>query len=270
MATYHNEKPLSEIALVNCFNKITANGIRTAEQLRQTEYYQEAIEAIYNFVRDAALKTKKSKDMLKASGLEADDVAVGFVLEYMEKDGKIDALLKCRDAGHSKWLCRCLANYLVDLIRHGRRKTKDGDAEREKIMAVADDQTLELLLSAEMEADSVGVGCEMIEFVLQNVKFSSAEKLCGLLFLDNSLCELMDVYNSAESVKAFVEELVSEAKALYGVNVLSDAEARDTIRMLKNAADPEKAILLARHRARKKVLSVFEKRCRSLKLKKVS
>ena len=40
MATYHNEKPLSEIALVNCFNKITANGIRTAEQLRQTEYYQ--------------------------------------------------------------------------------------------------------------------------------------------------------------------------------------------------------------------------------------
>ena len=61
MATYHNEKTLSEIALVNCFNKITANGIRTAEQLRQTEYYQEAIEAIYNFVRDAALKTKKSK-----------------------------------------------------------------------------------------------------------------------------------------------------------------------------------------------------------------
>ena len=30
MATYHNEKTLSEIALVNCFNKITANGIRTA------------------------------------------------------------------------------------------------------------------------------------------------------------------------------------------------------------------------------------------------
>lgn len=49
MATYHNEKPLSEIVLVNCFNKITANGIRTAEQLRQTEYYQEAIEAIYKF-----------------------------------------------------------------------------------------------------------------------------------------------------------------------------------------------------------------------------
>ena len=119
MATYHNEKTLSEIVLVNCFNKITANGIRTAEQLRQTEYYQEAIEAIYNFVRDAALKTKKSKDMLKASGLEADDVAVGFVLECMEKDGKIDGLLKCRDAGHSKWLGRCLANYLFDLIRHG-------------------------------------------------------------------------------------------------------------------------------------------------------
>lgn len=266
--TYHNEKPLSEIALVNCFNKITANGIRTAEQLRQTEYYQEAIEAIYNFVRDAALKTKKSKDMLKASGLEADDVAVGFVLEYMEKDGKIDGLLKCRDAGHSKYLWASVANYLVDLARHGTRKTKDGDAEREKIVAAADDQTLELL-SAEMEADSVGVGCEMIEFVLQNVNFSPAEKLCAL-FLDNSLGELMAVYNSAQSVKAFVTRLVSEAKALYGVNVLSDAEARDTIRMLKNAADPGKAILLARHRARKKVLSVFEKRCRSLKLKKVS
>lgn len=265
MATYHNEKPLSEIALVNCFNKITANGIRTAEQLRQTEYYQEAIEAIYNFVRDAALKTKKSKDMLKASGLEADDVAVGFVLECMEKDGKIDGLLKCRDAGHSKWLGRCLANYLFDLIRHGRRKTtKDGDAE--KIVTAIDDQTLELL-SGEMEADPVG--CEMIEFVLQNVNFSPVEKLCGLLFLDNSLGELIAVYNRAEGMKAFVEELVSEAKAIYGINV-SDAEARDTIRMLKNAADPEKAILLARHRARKKVLRVFEKSCHSLKLKKVS
>lgn len=256
MATYHNEKPLSEIALVNCFNKITANGIRTAEQLRQTEYYQEAIEAIYNFVRDAALKTKKSKDMLKASGLEADDVAVGFVLEYMEKDGKIDALLKCRDAGHSKWLWRCLANYLVDLIRHGRRKTKDG---------AIDDQTLELL-SGEMEADPVG--CEMIEFMLENVTLSPAEKLMGL-FLDNSLCELMVVYNnSTQSVEAFVEELVCEAKAIYGINV-SDAEERDAVRMLKNAADPRKAILLARYRARKKILSVFEKR-RSLKLKKAS
>ena len=254
MATYHNEKPLSEIALVNCFNKITANGIRTAEQLRQTEYYQEAIEAIYNFVRDAALKTKKSKDMLEASGLEADDVAVGFVLEYMEKDGKIDALLKCRDAGHSKWLWRCLANYLVDLIRHGRRKTKDG---------AIDDQTLELL-SGEMEADPVG--CEMIEFMLENVMLSPAEKVMAL-FLDNSLCELMVVYNnSTQSVEAFVEELVCEAKTIYGINV-SDAEERDVIRMLKNAADPRKAILLARYRARKKILSVFEKR-RSLKLKK--
>lgn len=262
MATYHNEKTLSEIALVNCFNKITANGIRTAEQLRQTEYYQEAIEAIYNFVRDAALKTKKSKDMLKASGLEADDVAVGFVLEYMEKDGKIDALLKCRDAGHSKWLWRCLANYLVDLIRHGRRKTKDGDAE--KIVTAIDDQTLELL-SGEMEADPVG--CEMIEFMLENVTLSPAEKLMGL-FLDNSLCELMAVHNSAQSVEAFVEELVCEAKAIYGINV-SDAEERDAVRMLKNAADPRKAILLARYRARKKILNVFEKR-RSLKLKKVS
>lgn len=260
MATYHNEKTLSEIALVNCFNKITANGIRTAEQLRQTEYYQEAIEAIYNFVRDAALKTKKSKDMLKASGLEADDVAVGFVLECMEKDGKIDGLLKCRDAGHSKWLGRCLANYLVDLIRHGRRKTtKDGDAE--KIVTAIDDQTLELL-SGEMEADPVG--CEMIEFVLENVTLSPAEKVMAL-FLDNSLCELMAVYN-AQSVEAFVEELVSEAKAIYGINV-SDAEERGVVRMLKNAADPRKAILLARHRARKKVLNVFEKR-RSLKLKK--
>lgn len=264
MATYHNEKTLSEIALVNCFNKITANGIRTAEQLRQTEYYQEAIEAIYNFVRDAALKTKKSKDMLKASGLEADDVAVGFVLEYMEKDGKIDGLLKCRDAGHSKWLWRCLANYLVDLTRHGTRKTKDGNVE--KIVTAIDDQTLELV-SAEMEADPVG--CEMIEFVLQNVNFSPAEKLCGLLFLDNSFGELMAVYNnSAQSVEAFVEELVSEAKTIYGINV-SDAEERDAVRMLKNAADPRKAILLARYRARKKILNVFEKR-RSLKLKKVS
>lgn len=262
MATYHNEKTLSEIALVNCFNKITANGIRTAEQLRQTEYYQEAIEAIYNFVRDAALKTKKSKDMLKASGLEADDVAVGFVLEYMEKDSKIDGLLKCRDAGHSKWLWRCLANYLVDLTRHGRRKTtKDGDAE--KIVTAIDDQTLELL-SGEMEADPVG--CEMIEFVLENVTLSPAEKVMAL-FLDNSLCELMAVYN-AQSVEAFVEELVSEAKTIYGINV-SDAEERGVVRMLKNAADPGKAILLARHRARKKVLNVFEKR-RSLKLKKVS
>lgn len=260
MATYHNEKTLSEIALVNCFNKITANGIRTAEQLRQTEYYQEAIEAIYNFVRDAALKTKKSKDMLKASGLEADDVAVGFVLEYMEKDSKIDGLLKCRDAGHSKWLWRCLANYLVDLTRHGTRKTKDA----EKIVTAIDDQTLELV-SAEMEANPVG--CEMIEFVLQNVNFSPAEKLCGLLFLDNSFGELMAVYNnSAQSVEAFVEELVCEAKAIYGINV-SDAEERDVVRMLKNAADPGKAILLARHRARKKILNVFEKR-RSLKLKK--
>lgn len=262
MATYHNEKPLSEIALVNCFNKITANGIRTAEQLRQTEYYQEAIEAIYNFVRDAALKTKKSKDMLKASGLEADDVAVGFVLECMEKDGKIDGLLKCRDAGHSKWLWRCLANYLVDLIRHGRRKTtKDGNAE--KIVTAIDDQTLELL-SGEMEAGPVG--CEMIEFVLENVTLSPIEKVMAL-FLDNSLCELMAVYN-AQSVEAFVEELVSEAKTIYGINV-SDAEERDAVRMLKNAADPGKAILLARHRARKKILNVFEKR-RSLKLKKVS
>lgn len=263
MATYHNEKPLSEIALVNCFNKITANGIRTAEQLRQTEYYQEAIEAIYNFVRDAALKTKKSKDMLKASGLEADDVAGSFIIACMEKDGKIDGLLKCRDAGHSKWLWRCLANYLVDLGRHGTRKTKDGDVE--KIVTAIDDQTLELL-SGEMEAGPVG--CEMIEFVLQNVNFSPAEKLCGLLFLDNSFGELMAVHNSAQSVEAFVEELVCEAKAIYGINV-SDAEERDAVRMLKNAADPRKAILLARHRARKKVLNVFEKR-RSLKLKKAS
>lgn len=259
MATYHNEKPLSEIALVNCFNKITANGIRTAEQLRQTEYYQEAIEAIYNFVRDAALKTKKSKDMLKASGLEADDVAVGFVLECMEKDGKINGLLNCRGK-YSAYLCRCLANYIIDLSRHGRRK--DGDAE--KIVTAIDDQTLELL-SAEMEADPVG--CEMIEFMLENVTLSPAEKLMGL-FLDNSLCELMAVHNSAQSVEAFVEELVCEAKAIYGINV-SDAEERDAVRMLKNAADPRKAILLARYRARKKILNVFEKR-RSLKLKKVS
>lgn len=265
MATYHNEKTLSEIALVNCFNKITANGIRTAEQLRQTEYYQEAIEAIYNFVRDAALKTKKSKDMLKASGLEADDVAGSFIIACMEKDGKINGLLNCRGK-YSAYLCRCLANYIIDLSRHGTRKTKDDDAEREKIVTAIDDQTLELV-SAEMEANPVG--CEMIEFVLQNVNFSPAEKLCGLLFLDNSFGELMAVYNnSAQSVEAFVEELVCEAKAIYGINV-SDAEERGVVRMLKNAADPRKAILLARHRARKKVLNVFEKR-RSLKLKKVS
>lgn len=265
MATYHNEKPLSEIVLVNCFNKITANGIRTAEQLRQTEYYQEAIEAIYNFVRDAALKTKKSKDMLKASGLEADDVAGSFIIACMEKDGKINGLLNCRGK-YSAYLCRCLANYIIDLSRHGTRKTKEGDVEREKIVTAIDDQTLELV-SAEMEADPVG--CEMIEFVLQNVNFSPAEKLCGLLFLDNSFGELMAVYNnSAQSVEAFVEELVCEAKAIYGINV-SDAEERDVVRMLKNAADPGKAILLARHRARKKVLNVFEKR-RSLKLKKAS
>ena len=264
MATYHNEKTLSEIALVNCFNKITANGIRTAEQLRQTEYYQEAIEAIYNFVRDAALKTKKSKDMLKASGLEADDVAGSFIIACMEKDGKINGLLNCRGK-YSAYLCRCLANYIIDLSRHGTRKTKEGDVEREKIVTAIDDQTLELV-SAEMEADPVG--CEMIEFVLQNVNFSPAEKLCGLLFLDNSFGELMAMYNSAQSVEAFVEELVSEAKTIYGINV-SDAEERDVVRMLKNAADPGKAILLARYRARKKILNVFEKR-RSLKLKKVS
>lgn len=262
MATYHNEKTLSEIALVNCFNKITANGIRTAEQLRQTEYYQEAIEAIYNFVRDAALKTKKSKDMLKASGLEADDVAGSFIIVCMEKDGKINGLLNCRGK-YSAYLCRCLANYIIDLSRHGTRKTKDADAE--KIVTAIDDQTLELL-SGEMEAGPVG--CEMIEFVLQNVNFSPAEKLCGLLFLDNSFGELMAVHNSAQSVEAFVEELVSEAKTIYGINV-SDAEERGVVRMLKNAADPGKAILLARHRARKKILNVFEKR-RSLKLKKVS
>lgn len=262
MATYHNEKPLSEIVLVNCFNKITANGIRTAEQLRQTEYYQEAIEAIYNFVRDAALKTKKSKDMLKASGLEADDVAGSFIIVCMEKDGKINGLLNCRGK-YSAYLCRCLANYIIDLSRHGTRKTKDADAE--KIVTAIDDQTLELL-SGEMEAGPVG--CEMIEFVLQNVNFSPAEKLCGLLFLDNSFGELMAMYNSAQSVEAFVEELVSEAKTIYGINV-SDAEERDAVRMLKNAADPRKAILLARYRARKKILNVFEKR-RSLKLKKVS
>lgn len=162
MATYHNEKTLSEIALVNCFNKITANDIRTAEQLRQTEYYQEAIEAIYNFVRDAALKTKKSKDMLKASGLEADDVAGSFIIACMEKDGKINGLLNCRGK-YSAYLCRCLANYIIDLSRHGTRKTKDGDAEREKIVTAIDDQTLELLL--EMETDFVC--CEQLEALLE-------------------------------------------------------------------------------------------------------
>lgn len=267
MATYHNEKPLSEIALVNCFNKITANGIRTAEQLRQTEYYQEAIEAIYNFVRDAALKTKKSKDMLKASGLEADDVAVGFVLEYMEKDGKIDALLKCRDAGHSKWLWRCLANYLVDLIRHGRRKTKDGDVE--KIVTAIDDQTLELL-SGEMEADPVG--CEQLEALLETKGLTPIEKLMSL-FLDNTLDELVAVYNSTQDAKEFVRALNQEAELLYGAEQLSDEELLDAIYTLAKSDNPQSSIRCARYRARKKLAKGSEKqkeRCRSLKLKKVS
>ena len=125
---------------------------------------------------------------------------------------KVKKAYFCKNCGFEapKWLGRCLANYLFDLIRHGRRKTtKDGDAE--KIVTAIDDQTLELV-SAEMEADPVG--CEMIEFVLQNVNFSPAEKLCGLLFLDNSFGELMAMYNSAQSVEAFVEELVCEAKAI--------------------------------------------------------
>lgn len=266
MATYHNEKPLSEIALVNCFNKITANGIRTAEQLRQTEYYQEAIEAIYNFVRDAALKTKKSKDMLKASGLEADDVAVGFVLEYMEKDGKIDALLKCRDAGHSKWLCRCLANYIIDLSRHGRRKTKDGDVE--KIVTAIDDQTLELLL--EMETDFVC--CEQLEALLETKGLTPIEKLMSL-FLDNTLDELVAVYNSTQDAKEFVRALNQEAELLYGAEQLSDEELLDAIYTLAKSDNPQSSIRCARYRARKKLAKGSEKqkeRCRSLKLKKAS
>lgn len=266
MATYHNEKTLSEIALVNCFNKITANGIRTAEQLRQTEYYQEAIEAIYNFVRDAALKTKKSKDMLKASGLEADDVAGSFIIACMEKDSKINGLLNCRGE-YSAYLCRCLANYIIDLSRHGTRKTKDGDAEREKIVAAADDQTLELLLSAEMEADSVGVGCEMIEFILGNVELSPVEKVMALS-LDNKWHEVAAAYRSVHGVEKFVHMLTYETKVLFGTELFSGAEEHAAICTLKRAADPEKTLLLARYRARKKLVKEFgsqEELCRRLK-----
>ena len=267
MATYHNEKTLSEIVLVNCFNKITANGIRTAEQLRQTEYYQEAIEAIYNFVRDAALKTKKSKDMLKASGLEADDVAVGFVLECMEKDGKIDGLLNCRGK-YSAYLCRCLANYIIDLSRHRTRKTKDGDAEREKIVTAIDDQTLELLL--EMETDFVC--CEQLEALLETKGLTPIEKLMSL-FLDNTLDELVAVYNSTQDAKEFVRALNQEAELLYGAEQLSDEELLDAIYTLAKSDNPQSSIRCARYRARKKLAKGSEKqkeRCRSLKLKKVS
>lgn len=265
MATYHNEKPLSEIVLVNCFNKITANGIRTAEQLRQTEYYQEAIEAIYNFVRDAALKTKKSKDMLKASGLEADDVAGSFIIACMEKDGKINGLLNCRGK-YSAYLCRCLANYIIDLSRHGTRKTKDGDAEREKIVTAIDDQTLELLL--EMETDFVC--CEQLEALLETKGLTPIEKLMSL-FLDNTLDELVAVYNSTQDAKEFVRALNQEAELLYGAEQLSDEELLDAIYTLAKSDNPQSSIRCARYRARKKLAKGSEKqkeRCRSLKLKK--
>lgn len=263
MATYHNEKTLSEIALVNCFNKITANGIRTAEQLRQTEYYQEAIEAIYNFVRDAALKTKKSKDMLKASGLEADDVAVGFVLECMEKDGKINGLLKCQGE-YSAYLCRCLANYIIDLSRHGTRKTKD--AERERIVTAIDDQTLEMLLERETDF----VCCEQLEALLETKGLTPIEKLMSL-FLDNTLDELVAVYNSTQDAKEFVRALNQEAELLYGAEQLSDEELLDAIYTLAKSDNPQSSIRCARYRARKKLAKGSEKqkeRCRSLKLKK--
>lgn len=261
MATYHNEKTLSEIALVNCFNKITANGIRTAEQLRQTEYYQEAIEAIYNFVRDAALKTKKSKDMLKASGLEADDVAGSFIIACMEKDGKINGLLKCRDAGHSKWLWRCLANYLVDLTRHGARKTKD--AERERIVTAIDDQTLEMLLERETDF----VCCEQLEALLEKKGLTPIEKLMSL-FLDNTMDELVALYNSTQDAKEFVRALNQEAELLYGAEQLSDEELLDAIYTLAKSDNPQSSIRCARYRARKKLAKGSEKqkeRCRSLK-----
>lgn len=263
MATYHNEKPLSEIALVNCFNKITANGIRTAEQLRQTEYYQEAIEAIYNFVRDAALKTKKSKDMLKASGLEADDVAVGFVLECMEKDSKINGLLKCQGE-YSAYLCRCLANYIIDLSRHGTRKTKD--AERERIVTAIDDQTLEMLLERETDF----VCCEQLEALLETKGLTPIEKLMSL-FLDNTMDELVALYNSTQDAKEFVRALNQEAELLYGAEQLSDEELLDAIYTLAKSDNPQSSIRCARYRARKKLAKGSEKqkeRCRSLKLKK--
>lgn len=263
MATYHNEKPLSEIALVNCFNKITANGIRTAEQLRQTEYYQEAIEAIYNFVRDAALKTKKSKDMLNASGLEADDVAGSFIIACMEKDSKINGLLKCQGE-YSAYLCRrCLANYIIDLSRRGTRKTKDGDTERERIVTAIDDQTLEMLL--EMETDFVC--CEQLEALLEKKGLTPIEKLMSL-FLDNTLDELVALYNSTQDAKEFVRALNQEAELLYGAEQLSDEELLDAIYTLAKSDNPQSSIRCARYRARKKLAKGSEKqkeRCRSLK-----
>lgn len=265
MATYHNEKTLSEIALVNCFNKITANGIRTAEQLRQTEYYQEAIEAIYNFVRDAALKTKKSKDMLKASGLEDDDVAGSFIIACMEKDGKINGLLKCQGE-YSAYLCRCLANYIIDLSRHGTRKTKD--AERERIVTAIDDQTLEMLLERETDF----VCCEQLEALLETKGLTPIEKLMSL-FLDNTMDELVALYNSTQDAKEFVRALNQEAELLYGAEQLSDEELLDAIYTLAKSDNPQSSIRCARYRARKKLAKGSEKqkeRCRSLKLKKVS
>lgn len=263
MAIYHNEKTTSEIAI--CFEKIAASGICTAEQLRKTAYYEESIEAIYNFVRDVALKTKKSKDMLKASGLEADDVAVGFVLECMEKDGKLNGLLRCRDEGYFKYTRCCLVNYLTDLGKHGTRKTKDSDAEREKIVATADDQTLELL-SAEMEA--APVGCELIEFILGNVELSPVEKLMALS-LDNKWHEVAAAYRNVHGVEKFVHMLTYETKErFYGTELFSGAEKHAAICTLKRAADPEKTLLLARYRARKKLVKEFgsqEELCRRLK-----
>lgn len=262
MATYHNEKPLSEIALVNCFNKITANGIRTAEQLRQTEYYQEAIEAIYNFVRDAALKTKKSKDMLKASGLEADDVAGSFIIACMEKDGKINGLLNCRGE-YSKYVRHCLVTHIIDLGRLGTRKTKDGNAERVKIVTVIDDQTLEMLL--EMETDFVC--CEQLEALLETKGLTPIEKLMSL-FLDNTLDELVALYNSTQDAKEFVCALNQEAELLYGAEQLSDEELLDAIYTLAKSDNPQSSIRCARYRARKKLAKGSEKqkeRCRSLK-----
>lgn len=261
MATYRNEKPLSEIAI--CFEKIAASGICTAEQLRQTKYYQDAVAAIYDDVR-VILKTKKYRDMLEASGVEADDAAVGFALECMEKDGKLNGLLRCRDEGYFKYTRCCLVNYLIDLGKHGTRKTKDSDAEREKIVATADDQTLELL-SAEMEA--APVGCELIEFMLGNVELSPVEKLMALS-LDNKWHEVAAAYRSVHGVEKFVHMLTYETKVLFGTELFSGAEEHAAICTLKRATDPEKTLLLARYRARKKLVKEFrthEELCRRLK-----
>lgn len=272
MAAYYNEtneKLSPKIIFNTCFEALAAKGICTAEQLRkQPECYQEALNAVYGYALEI-LNSPKYWEKFAASGLQAEDVAGSFLLECMKKDSKLNALLQCRDYGYTGRVMCYLANHLKDLGKHGTRKTKEGsDAERvcarEKVVSAVDDETLQLL-SAETEA--APVGCEQLEELLAEVKFSQMEKLM-VLFLDNNLRELMAVYNSAQSVEAFVHELVYEGEMLYGVDLRSDAEGmicalKKSLKELKNI---EKTLLLARHRARKKarVFAAQKKLCRSL------